>query len=383
MPGLIIFHHARSLDNWDVKAVGAGLRPLMMRQVLEKLAAEEGSEFLDISGSLYERAEKVATLGERLAQQSKGEPRIRLYSENVNRQSYFSDFRKNFSKWRTDFDLLEMVKNHGGVNSMFYRDIFWRFSAPERKRSLRRRLRDMLVPLQASYELRRFTKLYDIFFLPHEKMAKHFPKWAKLPRPTTLPPGGECRVMSPITVHHDRPLTLLYVGDVRPPVYRVFDYLNIFNDLSSVHMNLITRKSFIDSSKTHTDLKSFKNIDLSHESGDELISKYEQSDIALAVFGDTEYLDFAMPIKVFEAISFGMPIIVTANATEVARLVMESNIGWVVDGPEDCKFLLGQLEKNPEQLMEKRKNVESIREVHTWQARGQFVLDLMEDIIES
>jgi hypothetical protein len=83
-----------------------------------------------------------------------------------------------------------------------------------------------------------------------------------------------------------------------------------------------------------------------------------------------------MPIKIFEAISYGLPIF-TTDGTETARFVGREGIGWLVSTPAQASNLLLNLKANPHLIAQKRCHVKQIRQRHTWQARAQTVVDAL------
>ena len=81
-----------------------------------------------------------------------------------------------------------------------------------------------------------------------------------------------------------------------------------------------------------------------------------------------------MPVKVFEAVSFGIPQIVSGGLTVAAELIEKENLGWVVKDAEELVLLLQRLSSHPEEIAAKRESVVRAQERHTWQARARSAL---------
>ena len=123
-----------------------------------------------------------------------------------------------------------------------------------------------------------------------------------------------------------------------------------------------------------------KNVTVSEAHGEGLVPLYQQADLALAVRADSEYLAFAMPVKIFEAISFGVPLVVSAGLRVVADLVEREKLGWVIRNPDEFAQLVGRLAKHPQELQQARRRVLEARERHTWEARAREVVEVLQAV---
>ena len=118
-------------------------------------------------------------------------------------------------------------------------------------------------------------------------------------------------------------------------------------------------------------------ISIVHKSGDALAEHYEQADMAAYCLAHDEYLDMAMPIKVFEAISYGAPLLAT-DIYSIGKMVREQNIGWVCDISVDgiCRTL-EYLKANPQEIREKTENTILAAEKNTWQCRAKQAAEIL------
>jgi len=112
-----------------------------------------------------------------------------------------------------------------------------------------------------------------------------------------------------------------------------------------------------------------ENIQVVHVNSRELTNYYHDADLFLMAMSHTEYMDFAMPLKLFEAIGYSVPI-VSMNYKEVARKIRSAGIGWVLQEFAELDNLLTQITSSRVLLAEKYKNLLACRVEDTWDARA-------------
>jgi len=95
----------------------------------------------------------------------------------------------------------------------------------------------------------------------------------------------------------------------------------------------------------------------------------------------SNYLQFSMPIKLFEAIGAGLPII-TNKSTEMGNFVDRKNLGWTFETQHDLENFLKSISRNKEIVRQKRKVVEQARWNHTWNARAREIVRVLEDYMQ-
>lgn len=93
------------------------------------------------------------------------------------------------------------------------------------------------------------------------------------------------------------------------------------------------------------------------------------------------YNDFALPIKLFDYMSFGKPVVVT-NCTEQAKYITECNAGLVVqDTAEDIAHGILRLFDDPDLARELGTNgLRAIQGKHSWQHRATELLAILEEL---
>jgi len=172
-------------------------------------------------------------------------------------------------------------------------------------------------------------------------------------------------LMSPRSV----PLRLLYVGGVSPPTYDLRPLFACAEKMTDVHLNLCCRAEEWKQRRHYYQHAAHDRIEITHATGERLTDLYARADLFALLWTPDRYLDFAVPVKLFEAIGHGLPI-VTLGRTEAARLVAKHDLGWVVDDATQLQGLLRRLAEDPSLIQEKRSAVRNARERHSWEARA-------------
>lgn len=330
-----------------------------------------GEEVIEISGRGMARVGKAAALDGAL------ESDTVFYSESVNVPPGLTWARRR--PWRMNFDyhLIRDLHRRGVPTGLFYRDIYWALEET-RAISLRSFVRQRLTPFFARHELRHYEKSLDVLFVPHESMAGFVPCALADTEVRSMPPGGELREVDRNGDEREKGLlNLLYVGNIAPPHYDLRPYIEAVETVSCAKLEVVTRERAL---RHHGDLYRFgdyRNVSVVHAHGEGLNPCYRRADLALAVRNDNDYLAFCMPVKIFEALSFGVPLVVSAGLRVVAELVEREQLGWVVSSPAEFRNLLGRLAENPGELQRVRRRVLRARERHTWEARAREVVEVL------
>jgi glycosyltransferase involved in cell wall biosynthesis len=137
-----------------------------------------------------------------------------------------------------------------------------------------------------------------------------------------------------------------------------------------VHLLLVTREAEFRQFGDSYPIPS--NVEVKFASGAKLKPCYRNADVALLLFNRDEYMDAALPLKLFEAIGHGVPVM-TYPGTAVADFVSETGAGWVVEHGQESSFLR-DIHQHRELLSEKRRHLATIRSQHTWRARAEQVV---------
>lgn len=278
-----------------------------------------------------------------------------------------------------DFGFFHWAKKNGIPVGLFYRDIHWRFEHYKKQVNWFKRC----ISLQFYYlDLILYKQTVDYLFLPNIAMANEVPINWPTNRVFDLPPGGE--LLSSKNLKQRLPwlkfpLQLLYVGGVKPPVYDVSIILKGLERFSSeeVQLTICCRERDWHNCKDQYDLPNNQVVHIVHKDGETLQNLYLNSNIALLLFEPFSYWDFALPLKLFEAISYEIPVLVSTG-TAVGDFVEKEGVGWVIE-PNVTSFQrwLNFILEHPEEIEKKHQIVKQRAVYHTWQERAKTVAKIL------
>jgi glycosyltransferase involved in cell wall biosynthesis len=289
------------------------------------------------------------------------------YAESVNSPTALSDPSHLPLHPVADPWFFACLRRAGISSGLFLRDIYWRFdeyrvAVPPMKR----------VPAEAfhRFDLTWYARLVDLLYLPDTAMA------ALLPGPTRfdarpLAPGANSDPVTPDQHRYSTALRIGYIGSVSPPHYRIDTLLSAIAETADVELEICMPEAERDV-LTRYPSELLEGIETCHLTGDRVSELYQRSDVMAMVFEHHDYRDFAMPVKLFEAIGYGLPCIATSN-TAAGRFVETNELGWVVEGHGDLRQLLERLARNPEEVSKAREQVLRTSGSHTWRARAETV----------
>jgi len=358
---IVIFHSPVSLDRQTMS--GGTVRPKSMLNAFR----ECGADIFLIDGDSRQRREKWQAL------LHQSETYLGVYSELSTMPIALTDPDRNPRHPFMDMAMFRAMRRSGVPVSAFYRDIYWRFWNTDSKgRSLKRTLSIPFYHLELFQARKSLSHLY----LPSMRMQNALPLQFPETMVSSLPPGGNLLTRS-TAKRSTNTLNLLYVGGVRPPTYDLSQMFEVVRAQPRVSLTACCReKEWREVSGLYP--KS-NNIRIVHENGAALRYLYEEADLFLMFRELVPYLQFAMPVKLFEATGAGVPI-VTNTDCEMGDFVEANHIGWTVPHQEHLTSLLQTIVENPGILEAKRRNVLEVRQQHTWKSRAEQVLSDFESL---
>lgn len=355
----MIFHVPFPLNPAATSA--SGIRPVKMRQAFEDI----GFEVLEVSGTHSHRRDRIAALKQRVREGLKVDF---VYSEASTTPTGLGEKITPATSLTRDIKFLRFCRTAGIPVGLFYRDIYWQFDEYAQRVG---QPYTSLLRWRYRADLRGYVSAVDRIYLPSMRMADYLPA-ANQPQALPLPPGAE----RSDSATPDDGISLLYVGGTGG-YYRMQETVRGVEMTPNARLTICTRETeWAEASSLYSDVLG-ESTTVVHRSGAELEPLYDDSHIGVLLMEPLQYREFAAPMKLYEYLGHGKPIIAT-EGTLVAQFVEEHKVGWVLPYRADALAeLLGRLATHPLELEECKQRVLEAREFHTWQARAlQVVTDL-------
>lgn len=360
----MIFHYPQQLVNFGNS--GSQVRPYQMAEAFKN----NGYEVELVTGNLSERKTAIKIIKNQVQQ---GRVFDFMYSETSTMPTALTEKNHFPANPLLDVVFFKWCKKLSIPAGIFYRDIHWRFEFYKENISLPKRA--VSIPFYW-YDWLLYQKYIDILYLPSREMASHLPtKWKK--KIIVLPPGHNIYNYSEKEKRTDTGcLKLLYVGGITPPIYDLRQMFKAVSNNKAISLTVCCRKKEWEALKQYYNPTS--NILIKHPNQNEIKTFYNTADIFCLLWKPNRYLNFAMPVKIFEAIGFDTPIL-TTSGTEAAKFIAQKDIGWSIDVGE-LHTVLKTLQNCPEMIEVKRNSIRKIKCEHTWSVRAKQVADSLMNI---
>ena len=365
MPSMI-FHYPAPLPRR--RDSGAAVRIHCMAAAFEEL----GYRVELVAGRRPERRARIRELQAEIAQ---GRQFDFAYSESINRATILAEVESFPVPPGLDFAFLASLKRRRIPVGLFYRDtnlgVAREYELGDTGwRRVARKIRHRLTRPLHLYDYYQYRNVASHLFLPSAEMADLLPGRWPAHSCSALPPGCTIPADSELAIPGSRPgrLELLYIGNVLPPTYDLRPGLAALAGLEGIHLTLCCQAA-----KWQGIREWYGPLDpqvtVVHCAGDDLKSLFTGADAFYYAVEDHPYLQVAMPVKVFEAMSYGLPLIAYGD-TCAGRLVEQEGSGWQLPGVAELREFLCRLRDNPSILRERQQSSLAARARHTWEARA-------------
>lgn len=351
----IIFHIPVQLDRNDASA--SQIRPLKMIEAFQNI----GYKVDIVEGTAKMRQTQIAEIKKNIRDGVKYDF---VYSESSTMPTLLTESHHFPTHPCLDFGFLRFCKKSNIPIGLFYRDIHWCFV--NKNKDWKQRVARHFY----RFDLKKYQELVDVFFLPSLEMLSHIPFHFD-GKVETLPPGGDEKEI----VHSktDDTLNILYVGGVGGN-YDVAPLLEAVSRCPFANLTLCCRPfDWQTVAKRLAPLLS-ENVRILHKQPEELPEFYASADI-FSLFFHADYWEFAVPFKLFEAVSYQVPLL-SAEGTWCGKFVQENQIGFEIPyRTEELIRVLNHIHDNPAVLQDFRNNLSRLAPQHTWESRARKVAD--------
>ena len=258
-----------------------------------------------------------------------------------------------------DIAFLRGVRRRGVPVGIFVRDAYQFFPELYPPKGLKGRVLSGLYRLTLSAYARYATML----FVPSDGLSAAI----RQPRAQTLPPGVEWRPR-PASVGV-RPNQVIYVGagGAHDGVDRLVAAMTAVHDRRpDARLVLVMRPN------EALGLSFPPFVTRISASGQDLSSWLWSSQLAAIPRVNTAYHQLAMPVKLFDYLGHGLPVL-TTGPSEAASLVKAASVGWVTDDRVDA-MAQGLLRALDEPIGGRMSSLSAFARENTWDARARTVL---------
>ena len=364
-----IFHMPLPLDKNSKSA--SGIRPQKMLQAFKDI----GYEVFESTGYGKERKRSIQVVKKQIIN---GEKFDFLYSESSTMPTLLTEKHHYPTHPFLDFSFFKFCQKHNIKIGLFYRDIYWKFDDLYKK-SLPK-CKCFFAVKAYQYDLVKYGQLLSKLYVPSIRMYPYVQNNQLAPILDVLPPGCETFNLHSALDNSEKrdfkknPLHIFYVGGLGNQ-YQIVDFLEAVKTTPLCEATICCRK--IDWNKNKDILGVYsncKNIQIIHENGKNLDKYYRKADICSLMFKPSRYIDFAIPYKAFEYLSWLKPVIVTRN-TAIADFVIQNDIGWTIEyTARAIKKQLEQIIADPEMLRLKQENCSVALKKNLWTVRASKVI---------
>lgn len=252
---------------------------------------------------------------------------------------------------------------------VFYRDAFWKLSEYYSKKGLKTKI----IILMHKFDWRIIKFVSKVIYFPSESFANYFECKNKV----ILMPGAE--VIEDLAIGEDN--SFIYVGGI-DGLYGSNLLLDSFklayekNNL--IKLNLVCREEN-DVIRAYKSEK-WLNLFVGKSGSKELKEIYDISKYSIISLIPGSYSNLAVPIKLFEYISYEKPIVST-NCLEVEKIITKYNIGKIARADKDSlSEAIVSMASNTGEYHKYKDNIKSkVLKNELWENRVNVVMKTLLD----
>lgn len=339
---------------------GTSIRP----KELKKAFKNNGIRIIDINGNTKKRS--------LLVNKAQKEKVDYTYVESANIPMILS----NKEHWKISVaDLKNFYQLSKDMKlGLFYRDAHWRYKNYIKSVGL---VKGIILKILYYTEFFFITKIFDYIFIPSEAFKNLLPSYSGKAEYIPLPPAASKDCKNRFKAF-DNEFRIIYSGNIsNGGTYDLTEVFDILIECKDVQweLEINTPNESWENYHGSKKLENLSNIIISHHTYDDMVhsefdAKYNLAIIHTSLPKNIEKM--AMPIKTFQYIGMGIPIICSGESA-YADFIVENDIGWKLDSWEDLPKLLRELSNDNRDISVKHNNMLKIKEMNTWEARVETI----------
>lgn len=274
-----------------------------------------------------------------------------------------------------DLRLIKKIHQKGIPIGFFYRDMFWKFPQIWNIAWWKK----IILIVMHKRDIRYIAKYCNVVYFANTSALQYFPK-IKFQKVSFLPPGGEGKALDYCGKEIN---TSIFVGGTTEAygakkLIQAFELLNAESFVSKLiivtskeNLKLLQGLNF----ENYSWLKIVHTFDRR-----ELEKLYSEARLAIIPFKKQIYMDLASPIKLFEYLGYGIPVVST-NCREIEKVINKYNCGIICEDSAEAIAENVEAFFTDEKMMKKlTENAIEAGKSNTWKMRAQKVVDDLTNI---
>ncbi|MBS4190235.1 glycosyltransferase [Bacillus sp. FJAT-49705] len=347
---------------------GSKLRPKEILKAFQQWGAREKVDILLLSGNSTARD----ALFEEWRAAGKLDNLWFCYMENQTIPFWLTDKGHIPKKPFVDKKVMKYLKQRHVPIGVFYRDVYWKFDELYPLKGVKKSVMKAIYRMEERF----YNKYCRVIFLPSDAMGKYVDIQKEK---ISLPPGG--KDMKVVRKEKVSQISQgLYVGGINNEDYGLFlllDALELANKQEKVsELTVVCRK---DEYKQLPEEKKARltelGVEVKHVSGEALNDLYREMDFAYIPRFRSTYNDFAVPVKLVEYLSNGLPVV--ATYCQAQKEIIEADGYGIIceDKAEDMARAIQEMARNAANYRENIQN--TFVQKHSWLARVEKVKEAL------
>ena len=273
---------------------------------------------------------------------------------------------------KTEKLLISWLKKQNTWVSSFHRDMYWRYDIGRDHQSNKKIQKHKL---EQENNLHFLEKNIDLLFTPTKLYSEELDSTLSC---IALPPAGN---INSIKYNAAERQGVIYAGGVseRYGLKILLQAFKKINEKNNIPLTIVCRKN----SEIFSDYIGSTWLKIQHWNSSEISKQYSKYRIGIIPIVKSNYHEFALPFKLFEYASFGLPIAASDNYEQI-KLIKENKLGTNIGSTVES-YLIEIIDfYNNTKSLDKfhQKSLEFIRHKGQWKHRVETIINQYRELSE-